>query len=85
MESLTVYRYDYEYISTATYDGITENEKVIRCNMWNQYFCSIKRYIHNQFSLYLTNIQKGDLYTVQLKELIHAVSVRKDIVNRSTF
>ena len=58
---------------------------MITFSQWNQYLCAIKRHILQQNGLGVTNINHDDLYTEKLKQLIHIVTYRGEMVNRATF
>ena len=48
-------------------------------------FVRYKRYILQQNSLNVTNINHNDLYTEKLKQLIHIITYRGEMVNRDPF
>ena len=76
---------EYFPVVNAVHDGLSENEHVIAFSQWNQYLCAIKRHILQQNGLGVTNINHDDLYTEKLKQLIHIVTYRGEMVNRATF
>ena len=59
---------------------------VIAFSQWNQYLCTVKKHIlQQQNGLDVTNINHDYLYTEKLKQLIHIVTYRDEMVNMATF
>ena len=75
---------DYVHENNADHNEFCENKNVIAISQWIQYLYAIKKAYSTTKFLKYDSINHDDLYTKKLKQLIHIVTYRGEMVNMAT-